>query len=528
MEAALSPSPSELRLEGLRITPNRIIITAAARRRSARCPTCGEASQRVHSRYVRRLADLPWHGIPVEVELVSRKFFCDTGKCSCRIFTERLPETVPCYGRRTLRLSAAHRQIAHALGGEAGARLAGALGLATSADTLLRRLLQPPVEREEIPTPRCLGVDEWAWRKGKTYGTLLCDLERGGVVDLLPERSAESLAAWLKAHPGVEVISRDRSPLFAEGARLGAPNAIQVADRWHLFRNLTDALQKILERQHARLRGAALAAARSTAPKPELSEGTPPKAEQRKQANRARRLARYQEVVALKRKGLSHSEIARRVGIERRTVLRWLQHGSFPERKEQAPRHRQLDPYLPYLQQRWRDGVRNASLLFREIQSQGYRGTAYSQLRDLVASWRTTEPPPPAPLPRALASVRQSAWILILPDEKRTPEQKAYRDELSALWPEMDELERLAREFIRLFQEHDPRSLGAWLEAADKTPLRNFARGLFSDLKAIRAAMTLPWSNGPTEGHINRLKMVKRQMYDRAGFQLLRARVLAA
>jgi transposase len=420
------------------------------------------------------------------------------------------------------------RQIAHALGGEAGARLAESLGLATSADTLLLRLLEPPAEREEIPTPRCLGVDEWAWRKGKTYGTLLCDLERGCIVDLLPERSSESLAEWLKVHPGVEVISRDRSTLFAEGARLGAPDAIQVADRWHLFRNLTDALQKILERQHARLRRAAVRAARATAPEPQSSEGALPRAEQRRQATRARRLARYQEVVALNRKGLSHSEIGRLVGIERRTVLRWLQHGSFPERKEHAPKQRLLDPFLPYLQQRWNDGVRNAALLFREIRSQGYRGTSYSQVRDLVASWRTTGPPPPTPVPRALTSVRKCAWILVLPDEKRTPEQQAYRDELSALWPEVGELERLAREFIRLFQEHDPRSLGAWLETADKTPLRNFARGLSSDLKAIRAAMTLPWSNGPTEGHINRLKTVKRQMYGRAGFELLRARVLAA
>jgi transposase len=401
------------------------------------------------------------------------------------------------------------------------------LGLGTSADALLTRLKQPSADRVELPTPRCLGVDEWAWRKGKTYGTLLCDLERGCIVDLLPERSAESLAEWLRAHPGVEVISRDRSPIFAEGARLGAPQALQVADRWHLFRNLTDALQKILARQHAQLRRAVVQAARSTTPAPQPTESRPRASEQSKHANRARRLACYDEAIELNRCGVSHREIARRIGRSRRTVIRWLQHGSFPERKERAPRQRLLDPFLPYLWQRWSDGVTNASLLFREIQAQGCRGTSYSLLRDLVAGWRTEGPPPAAPS-RVLCSVRQSAWMLALPEEQRTPEQRAFLAELAGQWPEVRELERLAREFIRLFQEHDPQSLGAWLEAADRTQLRNFARGLFSDLKAIRVAMTLPWSNGPTEGHINRLKMVKRQMYGRAGFQLLRARVLAA
>lgn len=526
MEAALSPSPAELRLEDLRILPGRITIRAVPKRRTARCPCCAAPSTRIHSRYVRHLADLPWHGIPVEVELHSRRFFCVTAGCAQRIFTERLPETAPCYGRRTLRLSAAHRQIAHALGGEAGARLAETLGLSRSADTLLRRLKQPAAEVVEVPLVRYSGVDEWAWKKGKRYGTLLCDLERGCIVDLLPERSAENLAAWLKAHPGVEVISRDRSALFAEGARLGAPRAIQVADRWHLFRKRSDALQKILERQHGLLRRAGREAARSTTPPPAAPLAMPSRApEKRKQTNRERRLARYLEAVELSRRGVAKTVIARQVGINRRTVTRWLEVGQFPERKERASRQRLLDPYLPFLRQRWKEGVTNASQLFREIRDRGYRGTSYSLLRDPIARWRT-EGPSPARTPRC--SARQSAWMLALPEEKRTAEQQMYREQMEALWPEVKELERLAREFIRLFQEHDPSSLGAWLDAADKTALRSFARGLLPDLRAVRAAMTLPCSNGPTEGHINRLKTVKRQMYGRAGFTLLRARVLAA
>jgi transposase len=480
---------------------------------------------------VRHLADLPWHGIPVYVELQSRRFFCTTPGCSRRIFTERLPQTAPSHGRCTQRLSATHRKIAHALGGRAGADLAAALGLAASGDTLLRRLT---VREEGAPVamPRCLGVDEWAWRKGrKHYGTLLCDLERGSVVDLLPERSVESLAAWLVAHPGVEVVSRDRSPLYAEGARQGAPDAVQVADRFHLLRNLSHALQKILEREHGRLRRAAREVARRAAPlsPPADPAPRPPRAtEQRKQQNRARRHALYDEVVELRRAGLSHVAIARRVGRSRKTVLRWLAHGAFPERKERAPRQRLLDPFLPYLRQRWSEGVTNASLLFREIRSQGYTGTSYSLLRDQVAGWRRPGWSASADAARALGSVRQNAWILVLPEEKRTPEQRAYLEQLEELWPEVRELEQRATAFLRLFEAHDGAALEPWIRAAEPTPLGAFARGLRSDLEAVRAAIVLPWSNGPTEGHINRLKMLKRQMYGRAGFALLRARVLAA
>ena len=521
----LSPSPVELHLDGFEVEARWITIRIIAKRAHARCPACGQFSEWVHSRYTRTLSDLPWHGIPVRIRLRTRRFFCRTPACTQRIFTERLPETVQPYGRKTLRLEEALQLLGLFLGGEAGTRLAHELGILTSPDTLLRRARQPP---EADPcTPRYLGVDDWAWRKGQRYGTLLCDLESGRIVDLLPERTAESLAQWLRDHPGVEVISRDRAGTYAEGARQGAPEAVQVADRFHLFRNLTDALQRILEREHARLRRAQKKAViPPSIPSPAPAEPQLSAAERRRDANRARRLARYEEATRLKRLGVSHVEIARRTGVERRTLSRWFHHGCFPERKQSARRSKGIDRYRSDLEQRWKQGVHNAALLFREVQSQGFTGS-YTAVRDLVQGWRAAEPRPPAG-DAVPTSVRQSAWLLKLSDEERTPEQKRYLAALAEVWPEVRELERLAREFIRFFREKDASTIGTWIREAERTPLRRFALGLFSDLRAIRGAIELPWSNGPTEGHINRLKTLKRSMYGRASFDLLRARLLSA
>jgi transposase len=524
----LLPAPKELELVSVAPDPRGLVLHLRTSRTQVACPECGQSTSRVHSRYARTLTDLPWQGSTVQISLQTRRFFCRTSDCRRRIFAERLPGTAARYARRTRRLATAFDAIALALGGEAGARLSGRLSMEVSPDTLLRRLHTGGAEFEQ-PTPRCLGVDDWAWRKGRRYGTILCDLERGRVVDLLPDRSAEALEAWLHAHPGVEVISRDRAGVYAEGARRGAPDALQVADRWHLRKNLTEALQKLCQAKHTLLRDAAL----QLVPDPEVPKTSPPTTalspvELHSRQSREQRLAQYTQLMRLLKAGYSHREAAAHLGISKRTVTRWVAAGAFPERSAYPRQPSILDPYRAYLQNRIGEGVTSMTQLLHEIQAQGYPGSQTRLWTYLQKVCPAQEPRPSLPTPPSTFTPQRCAWLLSTAEEQRTAGERAFLRALRARWSECEAVEAHAQEFVRIFHDQDAAALEPWLEAASAGPLARFARGLKSDLAAVRAAITEPWSNGPTEGHINRLKTLKRQMYGRAGLPLLRARMLAA
>ena len=309
------------------------------------CPLCHVAARRLHSRYERTLADLSWAGWTVRLELGVRKLFCDNPDCVRRIFTERLPGVVAPWARRTLRLGKRLTAVAVALGGSAGARLSRELGIPASRNTLLRLIRAAPLP--VCPTPTVLGVDDWAFRKGHTYGTVLIDLERRQRVTLLPDREADTLATWLEEHPGVEVVARDRAGAYAEGARRGAPQAEQVADRFHLVQNLAAVLETVFTAHVADLRTveqATLDADLGQAVRPGPSHREAPK-QAKADERRERRLAKYQQVWALHRDGWTGEAIARHLGLSRRTVIRYLRHETFPERQGRSNAGRsRLDP----------------------------------------------------------------------------------------------------------------------------------------------------------------------------------------
>jgi transposase len=505
------------------------------------CPLCHVAATRLHSRYERTLADLPWAGWTVRLELGVRKLFCDNPDCGRRIFTERLPGVVAPWARRTLRLGQRLTTVAVALGGSAGARLSRDLGIPASRNTLLRLIRAAPLP--VCPTPTVLGVDDWAFRKGHRYGTVLIDLERRQRVTLLPDREAGTLANWLEEHPGVEIVARDRAGAYAEGARRGAPQAEQVADRFHLVQNLAAVLETVFTMHVADLRTveqATLDADLGPAVRPGPSHREAPK-QAKADERRERRLAKYQHVWALHRDGWTGEAIARHLGLSRRTVIRYLRHETFPERRARSNAGRsRLDRWKPIVLERWNAGCRNSRRLFHEIQRQGYRGS-YPTLARYTQRLRQAQEgavrkrgslPPVADPHRQPLTPRTAAWLVLRHSENLTTAETDQLNRLRTQHAALTEAITLAEAFVAIIREGQTERFDPWLAQARDSALptfRNFARKIDSDYDAVRGAVTSPWSTGQVEGQINRLKMIKRQMFGRASFDLLNRRfVLAA
>jgi transposase len=529
----LLPDPSLIKLERFISSPEAITIVVKTKPSQAFCSLCQQPSHKVHSRYVRRLADLPWQGVAIRLELTVRRFFCINDECPRKIFAEQLPSIVKRYARKTLRLNDALTLIGFVIGGEAGARVAKRLSMSTSPDTLLRRLRQAVlVERS---TPKVLGVDDWAFRKGQRYGTILIDLEKHCPIDLLKDREAETLRAWLVAHPGVEIISRDRANAYAEAARKGAPDAVQIADRFHLLKNLAEAFENFLKRHHKDFREAAERLSPTPIPRP---EGSKPIKPTRSELEYERRNQRYEKARELRLQGGTIAGIARQLGISRRTVRLFLHSDSCPKRAIPVRRKRSLDNYQAYLKQRWNEGCHNMAELYREVCTQGFTG-GQRTMTDYLSSWREHLPPlmrrkrhaaiADYPIPVHPPSTRKTTWLLLKKEKDSTEFEQSFLSKLKEICPEIKIVEDLAFEFIRLVKNRQAKELDDWLEKACKSKvaeMKSFANGIKKDKAPVVAALEYEWSNGQVEGQVNRLKTIKRQMYGRGKLDLLRARVL--
>ncbi|WP_456683112.1 ISL3 family transposase [Bradyrhizobium sp. USDA 3311] len=491
------------------------------------CPCCGGQTGRVHSHYVRRLADLPWQGRVVEIRLQARRFRCANPQCPRQIFTERLPATVRPKARRTTRLGESLLAMGFAVGGEPGSRLSRKLAMPVSGDTLLRMVHSAPLP--DFVAPTVVGIDDWAWRRGQRYGTIICDLERNCVLDLLPDRNADSVARWLKRWPEIKVVARDRAGLYADGARCGAPDAVQVADRWHLLNSLGEALRHAVGRHRHSI--AAAVQIMASVQRPKTGSSTlPPGLAQLRADRKAARRERWDEICRLREQGCPISGIAQLLGVDRRTVQRWLAAGGEPEHSRPHRPSHLLAPFSAWLEARWASGCQGGQQLWRELQQQGYTGS-----RVTVARWAAdrrahagsggaAQPHPTWKAP----SRRRCAWYLSRDLDQIDADARLFLGHLFARAPELATTAELAKRFVSLLRGSDIAELDKWIAQAATSELKSFANGIARDIDAVRAAITPPWTTSPVEGQISRIKAIKRQMYGRASHPLLRRRVLLA
>jgi transposase len=480
-----------------------IVVRARTAGGAVPCPRCGSLTAHVHGYFVRTLADVPADGRPVVVHVRVRRLRCPVPGCPVQTFREQVPGVLDRYQRRTSRLAGQAGEVARRLAGRAGSALATALGIPLSRHAALRVLLSLPLP--DAPVPRVLGIDDFALRRGHDYATIMINAETGQRVDVLPGRTADVVEAWLRAHPGVEVVCRDGSGAYGEAIRRALPGAIQSGDRWHLWHGLGEAVLKEVAAHSCCWAAAG----------PPVKEGV-----------QARTTAeRWQQVHDLLDKGTGLLECSRRLGLSLNTVKRYARAGE-PQRMIRAPRYRAtlVDPYRDHLRaRRAEDPAVPVHQLLAEIRAMGYPGSMNLLYRYITQGRVEADRP-------HLSPRRVTRLLLTRPDAISSDQAELLR-QLTAACPEMTSLASLVRSFAVLLRP-DPAndaSLRDWIRAsraADLPSVHAFTRGLDLDIGAATAAVTLPFHNGRTEGVNTKTKMIKRQMYGRAGFELLRHRIL--
>jgi transposase len=542
--------PEQLHVEELSFDGHSVTVHASTINPVAKCPCCGHPSRRIHGCYTRTLTDLPWCGTPVRLRVRVHKFFCDEPACERKIFAKRLDEVARVYARSTDRQREALEWIAFALGGEAGARLARELGLLVSPDTLLNRIRG--AFRADAEDVRVLGVDDFGFKRGNASGTIMVDLERHQIVDLLQGHSTQLIAQWLRQHPGVEMVSRDRSNVCREGIDVGAPEAKQVADRWHLLHNLTQVLEEFLLTKRPALKKVAMSGSgpeekgtpedgtEDCVPTTETPIKRPYESIEAPARKRHERLVeQWKEIRKLHLAGARVKDISEWIGTSRSTVYRYRQLDEPPPRPVYRRKKSVLDPWMPYLVARWNEGCHSAKRLYQEICEQGYSHSIDTVNRVLSNFRYTEEQGKKLRAPRAKKgsiagaspSAKNVAALFMRREEKLNKEQKEYLGRLCASDTALADARRLTQEFAKMVRGLEGEKLDGWLAEASTSEaqvMKKFAAGLKKDLLAVRAGLTESWSTGPVEGFINKLKLIKRQGYGRANLELLRARALAA
>jgi len=517
-----------LDLDSIEVHEQTVIVYLHATSPTAACPQCGTAGSRVHSRYERTIADLAFGGRNLVLRLLVRKWICPEASCSRHIFAECFPELVQRYARMTDRLIKALQAVGAITNGADAAQIASSFGVHTTAKTIIRRVLQLPLPSEG--SVHKVGIDEWAWKKGHRYGTILVDLEKRRVVQLLADRAVETSKAWLRKHPEIDLVSHDRGKIFREAATEGAPQAKQAVDRFHLQKNFAEALEKFFRKQERALKKATQRCTGKTRSAEETA--VPEKVARERRARHRQRVSMHKRIWKLYRQGCHKEQIAQLVGVSSRRVYRALEQETPPPPRRRSRSSSIVDPYLSYLTSRWNQGCHNVTRLYEEIVAQGYTGTQRTlQMRlrpfrqkvaRLVSKQTVIWDKPPSP--------RGVALMMVRPEQHRTREQTVYLEQLIQSNEPVAVVFKLAQDFGRLLRKREGQvRLEQWkdsVRASGIAELIAFVDGLADDGEAVANGCTLTWSNGMTEGFVNKVKWIKRSSYGQAGFPLLQRRVL--
>ena len=503
--------PAGFRVEKVEFDAERVVVSIRASAASCPCPLCGAMARRVHSRYLRKVADLPVAGRFTEIALLARRFICDESACPRRVFAERFGGAVGPRARRTTRLDEVVHCLAIALGGRPAAALSQRLQVKVSNDTLLRIVRRRGAA--EFAPPTVVGIDDWAWKRNHRYGTLLCDLERRKTIALLPDREPASAEAWLARQPQICVVARDRGGGYAVAAKRALPHAVQVADRWHLMENASRAFLDAVGKSMRQIRRA-VGAARID---PKLLTH----AEKLQYEGFQRREEANASILSAAKEGVAIREIVRRTGYSRglvRKILRGQRSDVFRTRPSS------LDPYLPWLDAQWTAGCHNGLALWRALRQLGFRGC-----RGVVSEWsarrKRAEKADAGAIGRA-PSARTIARLLTIGREQLSKAQTITVAAIERGVAALAETRDILAEFQAIIRRKALCELDAWLNRAAGSLIAAFANGIIKDREAVQAAISSAWSNGQTEGQICKLKLVKRQMYGRGKIDLLEARVI--
>ena len=486
-------SPAGLVIDAVTVEGDRLLIAAHPSSLEAVCPECGRRSGQVHSRYDRRLMDVPSHGRAVHLHVKVRRFRCGNASCPRVIFGEPLAEVASRAARRTSRLEGIVHHLGIALGGRPAAGLARRLMLPVSRDTLLRVVCRrAPLTGALLVT---VGIDDFAWKRGQRYGTLVCDLEQRRIIDLLPDRDPTTVEAWLAAHPEITVVSRDRGGGYGQAASNAAPQAVQVADRWHLMENASAAFLEAVRRSMRSIREVLSTTV--------INLSLLTCAERIQYDGFLLRQDTNRTIKALAASGMPIKKISRQTSRSRNLVRSVLRDGDGDVFR---CRSNVLEPYLVRLGVEWDGGCRNGAELWRRLRAAGFRGGVR-----VVAEWATrrrrneeaglalSRTAPPARLLSRLLTTRRdhlskSDAILVAAIETGVPALGGARD--------------LIQRFHHMLRAGDAAALTPWLADASASLFASFGKGIRTDLDAVRAALTEPWSNGQTEGQITKLKLV--------------------